>query len=503
MLLGREASIRLGAKPTTLLWLIDVFGQSVCMPQLMRLAGLEALYTVKQHWSRLTKFPYDSFRWRSPDGSEVLVHAPADGNYCQHVDLAETINLLDRHQQSDVHPEVLIATGYGDGGGGVTASMCERARRLADLNGVPHTKWGTADAFVRRLQKIRTQLPVWEGEIYLERHQGVSTGENRTKSAYRAAERALQADEAAQVVAGQELTSDAHAALTADWQRVCLTQFHDCITGTSIGQVFAAVEPDMQGIASRRLTAARLRVSHQVRAAKSSPQISTAWFNPLTTSRVITATIPPSAKVPAGTGQRVASGTLIQLTLPATGVVPFSSAALPAHPVTVTATRLDNGRVAAEFDRAGRLIRLSVDGQDLGLKAPARFILHRNQPLEHDAWDIEGWDLAQGDEVATGLRLSISERGPLRAVLEGTAVVATSPLRVRWILEAGSAWLRCEVEIDWRERQRLLKLRLPTTWNGSLARFGAPFGAVLRTQRPARLHELAQWESTGLSLIHI
>jgi alpha-mannosidase len=31
------------------------------------------------------------------------------------------------HQQGDIHPEYLLPTGYGDGGGGPTAEMCERA----------------------------------------------------------------------------------------------------------------------------------------------------------------------------------------------------------------------------------------------------------------------------------------------------------------------------------------------------------------------------------------
>jgi alpha-mannosidase len=54
--------------------------------------------------------------------------------------------------------------------------------------------------------------------------------------------------------------------------------------------------------------------------------------------------------------------------------------------------------------------------------------------------------------------------------------------------------LRIEIELDWQEERTLLKLRFPTSYNGTLARFGAPFGSTLRGQQPGQPAIDAQWE---------
>ena len=85
-------------------------------------------------WSEMTKFPYNSFVWRGGDGSEVVAHLCSTG-YNGSVELDDVVAAMREHRQADVHPEMLLPTGFGDGGGGVTEQMCERARRLANLAG--------------------------------------------------------------------------------------------------------------------------------------------------------------------------------------------------------------------------------------------------------------------------------------------------------------------------------------------------------------------------------
>lgn len=486
--LGQADFRRLTGRPSRVLWLIDVFGQSACMPQLMRLSGLELMHTVKQHWGRLTRFPHRSWRWRGPDGSEVLGHAPGTGNYCQQVDLAETATLAEDHQQADVHPDLLLATGYGDGGGGVTLAMLERARRMADLAGAPRARWDRCEAFLGRMRRCRADLPVWEGEIYLERHQGVSTGENHLKTAYRAAERAMQAYEAACAVAG----TDAGGA-EADWRRVCLAQFHDCLTGTSIRQVFDAITPEMAGIAARRLGEAR-----RLLGAARRRDAAAAVFNPLVHERAILVVVPPefAAQVPPEARQTGADGRVLAILDAAPlGLAPLAQARVPADHWQVSTNRLANDRVTAEFDAGGRLRHLAVDGEDLGLRAPASFILHPNHPMEHDAWDVDPWHLELGQQAALAGPLQVTESGPLRSTLAAELVCGSSRGRLAFSLQAGSPWLHCELDIEWQERQRLLKYHLPTRHLGRHAWYGTPFGAVSRAQRPRHLHEHAQWEN--------
>ena len=55
-------------------WLPDTFGFSPALPQILKGAGLETLYTVKIGWSETNRFPHSRFWWEGIDGSRLLVH---------------------------------------------------------------------------------------------------------------------------------------------------------------------------------------------------------------------------------------------------------------------------------------------------------------------------------------------------------------------------------------------------------------------------------------------
>ncbi|MBV9330053.1 MAG: alpha-mannosidase, partial [Alphaproteobacteria bacterium] len=54
-------------------WLPDTFGFSPALPQILRGAGLECLFTIKMGWSETNRFPHTRFWWEGIDGSRVLV----------------------------------------------------------------------------------------------------------------------------------------------------------------------------------------------------------------------------------------------------------------------------------------------------------------------------------------------------------------------------------------------------------------------------------------------
>ena len=61
-------------------------------------------------------------------------------------------------------------------------------------------------------------------------------------------------------------------------------------------------------------------------------------------------------------------------------------------------------------------------------------------------------------------------------------------------MEAGSALLDVIVELDWQEPEHLLKMVFPTSYAATNARFGAPFGSVLRSQVSNGMVAEAMWE---------
>jgi alpha-mannosidase len=68
---------------------------------------------------------------------------------------------------------------------------------------------------------------------------------------------------------------------------------------------------------------------------------------------------------------------------------------------------------------------------------------------------------------------------------------------VTYSLDSGATALRVRYEIDWQEPRAMLKAHFPTQYAASHARFGTPFGSVLRPAQPGMPDEEAQWESAG------
>ena len=250
---GQRLAARVnGGAATGVCWLPDVFGYSRCLPQILHDSGVTRFYTTKMTWSAVTRFPYTSFVWRGPDDtSEVLAHLSGVG-YNGMAKLDQHDKALRSHRQAGEHPEMLVGTGLGDGGGGLTERMCERARRQAALAAAPQSRWSRAGDFFDRLESVRDELPKYDGELYLEYHRGTYTTQSEHKRLYRRAERALQAHEAARAAAGlRPLDAADH---DRRWRRVLFAQFHDALPGSSIKQVYDELNPQLQAVGDRELS---------------------------------------------------------------------------------------------------------------------------------------------------------------------------------------------------------------------------------------------------------
>ena len=474
-LLGQEEFARLSGRPARLLWLPDVFGYSGCLPQLMRLVGVEWFFTTKLTWSAVTRFPYSSFVWRGTDGSEVVAHVTQNAGYNNSLDLGELDANARGHVQADVHGEFLHPTGYGDGGGGPTEEMCERARRLNALAGTPALSWDQPENFFARLARRRRQLPVYQGECYLEYHRGTYTTHGDLKSAFRGLERALQVREAVAVATGE--TPD----LTAPWRRLIFAQFHDYIPGSSFDEVYAEGVPELRRLAveQQRNAAHRLhskRSSDNWHAFNVLPQLWRGWVQRSPRHAPVWVDLPPLSSQALDTAAK---------TTP--------------KAATLRGRRLASERVQAEIGPDGWLKSLVIDGREIALTAPAACaVLYADHPANYDAWDIDRHTLDLAHEVTSKPSFKAEHVNGHSVVLAVSRPLGkTSRLTLRYRLHAGEAVLRIEAEIDWHEENTLLKLHFPTSYRGASARFGAPFGSVLRAQQPGSPAAEAQWEVPG------
>ncbi|MEM8873491.1 MAG: glycoside hydrolase family 38 C-terminal domain-containing protein [Planctomycetota bacterium] len=448
-----------GGSESRVLWIPDVFGYSPCMPQILAGFGVPYFYTTKLHWSSGTQFPHSSFKWVGHDGSEVLTHISFNP-YNNRSTPEEMKFFGETHRNSGVHPDTLVATGFGDGGGGTTEDMCERARRLGDLVTIPKTKWGTIEGFFDRMAEVADDLPSWYGEIYLEYHRGVQTTHGDLKHAYRRAERGLQVHEAVRCATGGGAIDD------TPWERVCFAQFHDALPGSSIHEVYAEMVPELKSIADGHEQAGADELAGDGEAC---------IFNPLPTEAL--------AKV----------GDDIVKLPPLTGVT-IASAERVGDEVTVNGMTIRNGRVSATLTEDGRVSALSVDGKPVAIAEPlGQLHYFRDLPARYPAWDIDRGTLSNAINVESAVEMKPTDNGLAFTRKVGDA----SNVTLTYALSPGGSVLEVTADIDWQDTDALLKIAFPTDYRGQDSRYGAPFGSAPRAQQPGGIKEDALFEVPG------
>ena len=466
VMVGQQEFEKIRGTPSRLMWLPDVFGYSGCLPQILRQCGVDYFFTTKLHWSAVTIFPHSSFVWKGNDGTEVLAHLSQGVGYNGTVNVDELVRGEEEYRQSDVHDAFLAPTGLGDGGGGATAESIERAHRLQNLASVPRTAFGNLESFFDELQFVRGKLPDAQGELYLEYHRGTYTTHGDIKFLFRKLERSLQQWEAVRSArAGKGIPAE-------HWKRLIFAQFHDYIPGSSIHEVY---------VMARRELAERIAHAESACAEELSKQGEPCVFNPLPlpqrfTSQGKTYLVPPL------TGSRLADISPINL-----------------PPVRAGKSHLENGLVHAAFDRSGRIEAMSIRGRTVALAAPlGDLAFYPDNPGMFEAWDIDRGTLSNGtiEERLPKLKTESSPEGGLTLAFS-RPLADKSTVTTRYTLIPGESVLRIEYDIDWQEERTLLKALFPSSYAGEHARFGAPFGSVLRHQRGGLPEAEAKWEVPG------
>ena len=219
-----------------------MFGYPAGLPQVFAAGGMRRFVTQKLSWNRTNRFPHSTFWWEGIDGTRVLTHFPPVDTYNAEITPAELAYSVGRFAEHAWSRWSLMPFGYGDGGGGPTREMLERAapdrrpRRHAATSS--WVRRPTSSTPSRPRSAAGAPVPVWRGELYFETHRGTLTSQLRTKVGNRRCERLLREAELWMAYAGD---GDPHE-LDELWQEVLTQQFHDIIPGSSIAWVHADAE---------------------------------------------------------------------------------------------------------------------------------------------------------------------------------------------------------------------------------------------------------------------
>jgi alpha-mannosidase len=452
-------------------WIPDVFGYPASMPQLYAAGGMRRFVTQKLSWNNTNRFPHHTFWWEGLDGTRVLTHFPPVDTYNAEITAAECAGSVARFRDASWSDWSLMPFGHGDGGGGPTREMLERARRMADLDGAPRVSIGTPAEFFERVEgehRDGAPVPVWRGELYFETHRGTLTSQLRTKLGNRRCERLLHDVELWAATAGEA------AGVDDEWRQVLVQQFHDIIPGSSIAWVHADAEAAHADVAERLE-----RRIHSL-------------LDALAPGRCVV----NSTGVDRDELVEV-DGELLRAVVDPHAIVPLRAHAVDDH-VAVTESSMVNGRLAVRWDASGNLTSI-IDVERARELVPEGSLagvleLAPDRPVRYDAWDLESWTPALGTPLVTADSVEVAEHGPLRGRVRVVRRFGPSTATLTYTLDSGSGRLDIGIELDWRHDEHLLSIGFPFDVRADTAACDIQFGHVRRPTHTSTSWDAAKFE---------
>lgn len=483
------------------IWLPDSFGYTAAFPQLARLAGVRWFLTQKLSWNQDNRMPHHSFWWEGIDGTRVFTHFPPVDTYNAQLHARELAHAERNFAEKGRATRSLVPFGWGDGGGGPTREMLERARRLRDLEGSPRVEIEKPSAFFAAAEEeYGEQAPVWSGELYLELHRATYTTQAKTKQGNRRSEHLLREAELWATAAALRSPSSyryPYERLDRVWKTVLLHQFHDILPGSSIAWVHREARDTYEEV---RAELAEL-VAEAVTSLGAAEGMVALNSSPYERSQVIELDAEAAGVLPSGAHvQELGEGrAAVPALAPGLGAGLLDGAAVPERPVTVSVADadeivLDNGLLRVTVDRDGLVsgVRDLVAGREvLAPGGRANLLqLHPDHPNHWDAWDIDRHYRRTRTDLTGADTVSLTEEGPLRAAVRVVRTFGRSTLVQELRLTAGSRQLDIDTEVDWQESEKVLKAAFPLDVHAERSTAEIQFGHV---HRPA--HANTSWDA--------
>lgn len=459
-------------KDVRVLWLPDVFGYNAAMPQILVKSGNTVFMTQKLSWSQHNKFPHQSFRWKGIDGTEIFTHMLPEETYNAPLMPRGLRKAEENYQDSGVCDEALILFGIGDGGGGPGVEHLEAAKRVKNFYGLCPCDQGQAQPMLERLrEKSWGRVPVWAGELYLERHQGTFTTSARSKKMNRKMENILRDLEFIAVLAGDYPKAE----LERLWKETLLYQFHDILPGSSIQRVYteSLERYDAMAAETEKLIAERLE---KLADGKQTVFNSLSW--------------------PRQTLLKREDG-YYRVTVPSMGYTQEMGEKVEDLSVSAGTNTLENRFLKATFDELTGALISCLDkrtGRET-LRAPGnRYAVYTEENA--DCWDIAIEYTDRKPEYFTLMAQSCRVMGE-EAVCFQKYAYGDSTIVVKARLGEDMEYLTFDAQIDWQEQDKMLRTSFDTTVIADRAGFDIQYGLLHRSNNENTLWDKAQFEECG------
>jgi alpha-mannosidase len=486
------------------LWLPDVFGYSATLPQILRKSGIDYFLTQKLSWNQINEFPYHTFRWQGIDGSEVLAHFPPENTYNSQLSPESLVAAQDQFKENDYIDEFISLFGVGDGGGGPKEEHIQMGMRMANLEGAPRLRFGSAKEFFHRLAVHGNVVPTWVGELYLELHRGTLTTQAYGKWANRQLEHKLRALE--MVCSCLPIDHYPQGQISAIWNTVLLNQFHDIIPGSSIWRVYKVTRIQYRE-APEQCDSILAAASSELLESDSN---AVTLFNSLHCAFEGAVMLPErwnDCEVIDPTGQvlpsQVENGQLVvHVTVPPYSFQTLTRiAASSQHSQELPGLILENELVRYEFGADGTLLRCvdkELDAEIVSPEQPGNVLtLYEDRPNDWDAWDVDASYRDTPLETARATAVRPLPTGGVRQGLHFSYRIGQSSITQTVRLGRLSKRLDFETMVDWKEKHRMLRVAFPVTVRADQASFDIQYGFLKRNTHSNTSWEQAKFEVVG------
>lgn len=503
-----------------ILWLPDVFGYSGALPQIMKKSGIEYFMTTKLAWNQIDKMPYDTFMWKGIDGSSIFTHLITTLGVGQNeADFFTTYNGMlhpdaimggwHRYQNKDINNDILIAFGYGDGGGGPTRDMLETAKRMdKGIRGIPKVRQEFSKVYFDELYdrvKDSNRLSTWEGELYFEYHRGTYTSVARNKRSNRKSEEMMMDLELLCTLAAMQGIKTPTEQLERMWKVILLNQFHDILPGSSIHEVYEVTKKEYAQLEEEGNALLAERMAQLTGQGESVTLFNTVGFErndvvrlPKNVAGALEDENGRRYPIQALNGEAVAyvEG------LPSKGFKSFHVVEDSAESVFVqNGNTLETPFYTVVLDEKGMFSSIYDKKNDREILQPGkkgnRFCMYEDKPMHYDCWDIDIYYTEKSWDADQLTKMEWTSMGPVCAVLEIERPVSSSLIRQKIYFYADSPRIDFETWVDWKEHQHLLKVHFPIDVHTDEASFDIQFGNLTRKVHTNTSWDQARFESCG------
>ncbi|RAK07839.1 alpha-mannosidase [Halanaerobium saccharolyticum] len=493
-------------------WLPDTFGFTTSLPQILKKSGINYFATAKIRQNTVNEFPYNAFKWEGLDGSQVLAYFSTQSSTAD-IEAEKIYQSWHNLKEKNEIKKSYYAYGYGDGGGGATSEMMENLSAIRKNPILPEVETGKLESDINNLDAVADRLPLWNGEIYFERHRGTYTSQALIKKYNRRLEYLYREAELISSLAellGAEIDL---SNLESGWKKLLANQFHDILPGSCIKEAVSDAYQYYQE--AEKIVEEVIEASYNYLICHSGSEEAENdlfVFNPFSYSRsdLIEFNLTEVQMRKDFDALKSELGEIVEVqkdgnkyyfkdTVPALGYKKYKFVKVDIQ------NEIEDPR--KEFVLENEFLKVVINGEGnlagiydkrfkreiLAAKEANLFELFKETPCYYDAWDL---NIKESDKVIINNleEIKYQVQGPVYDSILIKKRYQETVIEQEIILAKKSSRIDFKTKVNWQERQKLLKVSFPLALNTNKANYDIAFGNLERSTTNNTKWEQAQFE---------